>query len=50
MLEGQHLKSLTIEQLKDLATKSRKVADQASEFMMKKMEEEADNKTNVHEW
>jgi len=49
MLEGQHLKSLTIEQLKELASKSRKTADQASEYMMKKMEEEADNKTNVHE-
>ncbi|PRP84832.1 polymorphic outer membrane protein [Planoprotostelium fungivorum] len=48
-MEGQNLKTLNIDQLKELATKSRKVADQASELMMKKMEEEADNRNTFQE-
>ncbi|PRP73507.1 alpha-amylase [Planoprotostelium fungivorum] len=49
-MEGQQMKSMTIEQLKDLSTKSRKVADQASELVLKKMEEQAETKSSLNEW
>eukprot|EP01117_Protostelium_nocturnum_P016724 TRINITY_DN6684_c1_g1_i1.p1 TRINITY_DN6684_c1_g1~~TRINITY_DN6684_c1_g1_i1.p1 ORF type:complete len:258 (+),score=50.76 TRINITY_DN6684_c1_g1_i1:306-1079(+) len=43
ILEGNHLHSLNIEELQSLSHKCRKVADQASELMMRKVQEQCES-------